>query len=482
MYDLVRQFNKYAGENKSLIQKALTSATGSGEALIPQHLEAIITNAIPRLSPALAMVTPKFDNQKYHEFNRLTALPDAGGAMGESAVTPTTQPAFERTGVYMKVIRRKGATTDFLKDSSKKYIDAAATNIEATMLAHVYDLENYIMYGNKGANAYEFSGLDHFCVTNRINQVAGGAVPANLSLLDDMIDRNLDLQGISHRKAFIMSPQMLSKFSQLLTNVRLNQGLSGGGMSIVDVPGGWRMNAYRDIPIIVSSMCRPKAAMGTITPSTVASGGTIPQSTTRYFLVSAVGKNGETLAAPEVTQATAGSGGSVHQIVLTFAAVTGAFRYKIYSGATSASEKLTWIIPAFTYDANGTIAGSITNTVQATACTVTSGADGRVTSVNFLSDPNTAGAMVPTGLQNDLALTGALATAPEYVFLWDLDEYQGLGRLPYTNEGGARFGGLVTIEDLAKTDDYLPFLVKSYCALADSFESTSVIQRGLKIA
>ena len=42
--DLIRQFNKYAGENKSTIQKALTSAINVGEALVPQHLEQVITN------------------------------------------------------------------------------------------------------------------------------------------------------------------------------------------------------------------------------------------------------------------------------------------------------------------------------------------------------------------------------------------------------------------------------------------------------
>ncbi len=63
---LVRQFNMFARENKSLIQKALTSATNVGEALIPEHLEEVITNTIVRLSPEIAMVTPRFDPQKFH--------------------------------------------------------------------------------------------------------------------------------------------------------------------------------------------------------------------------------------------------------------------------------------------------------------------------------------------------------------------------------------------------------------------------------
>lgn len=482
--DLVRQFNRLAGENKSLIQKALTSATGVGEALVPQHLEQVITNALPRLSPTLAMIEPKFDNQKYHEFNRLITLPGVGGAMGEGATTPTFQPTFQRTGVYMKVIRRKGSTTDFLQDASKKNIDAAATNIEANMLAHVYDLENYILYGNAGANQYEFSGLDHFVTTNRINKTVGGVVPTSLKTLDDLIDTNLDYQGISHKKAIYMSPYMLSKFSQLLTNVRLNQGLSGQ-MSQVDIPGGWRLNAYRDIPIIVSSACRPKSQMGTVTPADVTDGGTIVDSGTWYIMISAMTRDGEQLACAEAT-ATTGTGGATdaHAISLTFTPVVGAYRYKVYTGTASGTLTLSRIVPAFTYDANGTISVSDTDIIGTAGFTsVTSNSAGAVNVITLLSNPVIADtASVPVGLQADVPLTGSLANPPEYVFFWDLDEYQGLGRLPYTNEGGSRFNGLVTFEDLAKTDDFLPFMLKSYCALADSYEKTSSVIRGLKVA
>ena len=41
MNDLLRSYNKFAGENKSLIRKALTSVTGSGEAMIAQHLNRV---------------------------------------------------------------------------------------------------------------------------------------------------------------------------------------------------------------------------------------------------------------------------------------------------------------------------------------------------------------------------------------------------------------------------------------------------------
>jgi len=477
MADLIRQYNKFSGENKSLIQKALTSATASGEALVPQHLEQTITNALPRLSAALAMITPKFDNQKLHEFNRLTTLPGVGGAMGESAVTPTYQPAFTRASVTMKVVRRKGATTDFLQDSSKRNIDAAAINIEASLLSHVYDLENYIMYGSAGANPYEFTGLDTFVQTNRTNKAVGGEVPTSLKVFDDMIDANMDYQGIGHKKAFVMSPYMLSKLSQLLANVRIQQPLG-----VVDIAGGWRLNSYRDVPIIVSSACRPKSTMGAVTPTTATIGGTIADGLVTYIRVSAVTRDGEQLACDEITS-TAGSSANTNTVILTFTPVTGAFRYKVYVGSESGALTLSRIVPAFTYDSNGTITSSDTDAVgTAGYTTVTSNSSGNVNVITLLNTPTTAdAATVPTLLQSDVPLVATDGIAPEYVFFWDLDEYQGLGRLPYTNEGGSRFNGLVTIEDLAKTDDFLPFMIKTYAALADSFEATSGIIRGLRV-
>ena len=58
-FDVIKQFNKYAANNKSLIQKALTTATGVGGALIPENLEQLITDTVIRLSPELAMALMK---------------------------------------------------------------------------------------------------------------------------------------------------------------------------------------------------------------------------------------------------------------------------------------------------------------------------------------------------------------------------------------------------------------------------------------
>lgn len=474
----INQYNKFtAGEGKSLIRKALDSAAAVGQALVPEKLEKVITNTLVRLSPELAMVEPEFDNQKFHEFNRLTALPNIGGAIGEGATTPTRNSTYARATVQMKVIRRKGAVTNFLQDASAKYIDASATEMENHLLAHSHDMCNYMVWGNADANPFEYSGLDTFVTTNRIREVAAGVAIASLSTLDEMIDRNLDRQGNGHRKAFMMSNRMLSRISQLLTNVRLNQGVIGSGLTQVDVNGGWRLAAYRDIPIIATSSMRPTSTMGVVATATAAVGGTIPDD--EYFVrVAAVTKDGEQTASAEVSQVTAGGGTST--LTLSWAANTEAYRYKIYVGLVAGTTPLRHVIPGFTYDANGTPTVSTTYTVNGK--TVTSDANGNVIQVVFTTNPSTAGAEVPTVLQADVPLVGAGGVPAETIALWDLDKYQGLGKLAYTNTGGSKFNGLATVEPLARTDDDLPFLVKSYAALVPAFEATSVIHRGLRIA
>jgi hypothetical protein len=462
--DLIYQYNIFRNENKSLIRKALDSSTGVGAALVPEHLEKVITNTLPRLRPELAMIVSKYDPMKIHSFNRLTALPTANGAMGEGATTPTYNSTYERATVEMKVIRRKGAVTNFLQDAAKTYIDSAAAEMENHLIAHVYDLTTHLLHGNAGANAYAFSGWDVKIATNRFNEAVGGTVPTTLEFLDEMIDLNLQKQGAAHRKTFLMSPQMISKASRLLTNVRLNQDAVGTGLSMIEVPGGWRLASYRDVPIIATSQTRPTAtAMTTVTPGTAATGGSIADAgaSGNNFMVSAVTWDGETLASAEAQQATSGAPAGNSTITLSWTAYPGAFYYKIYYGTATGTEKLIKVVAAQTYDGAGTLTGNNTS----------------VTLTTVARDATS----VPTAMANDVPLIqGSAAQPPESVYLIDLDEFQGMGGLYYTNSAGSRFQGLVTIEPLAKTDDNIPFLVKTYAAMVDAFEATSVVRRGLR--
>lgn len=457
----IRQYNNIIAKDRSLIRKALDSSASVGQSLIPEKLETVITNTILRLSPELAMVTPRFDNQKFHEFNRLTSLPSPGGAMGENAVTPTRNSTYARDQVQLKIIRRKGSVTNFLQDTSAKYIDASAAEMENHLLAHAYDMATYIIHGNAEADSYTFSGVDRFVETNRIAEPVASAVPTDLSFLDNMIDENLERQGANHDKAFLMSVRMLSKVSSLLSNVRLNQGLTGGGLTTVDFNGGWRLNAYRDIPIIVTSALRPKTTMDAVVLSAGPATGTLADGT-YYLRVAPITYNGEELASAEVN-ITLSAGTATQSIDITLsAAFDGALYYRIYAGSATgiANTLLVKVDSAFTYDSSGTITGN--NLVLNWG----GGVDASVSASAALDQPYVAVGGVP----------------PETVMFVDLDEYQGLGKLPYTNTAGSKFNGLVTINPLAITDDDLPFLLKSYAALCPSYEATSIVHRGLRIA
>jgi hypothetical protein len=470
-------YNYQRGAIKSLVQKAmLTSDANVGNGLIPQHLEKLISNTIVRLVPEIAIIDPQFDSQKYHEFNRLTALPGGQGAIGESGVTPTNRSTYIRTGRNLKVTRRKGAVTNFLQDASKNYIDALSIEMENHVQAHAYDMAVQLLNGNDQADPYTFPGWDYFIATNRKPGTRGGTVPTDLSLLDDMIDANIRRQGANHRRVFMMSPELLSKYSRLLTNVRLNQGLSQGGLSTVEIPGGWRLQAYRDIPIVTTTQTRNDTQMGTITPSTATSGGTVAAAT-YYVQVAYIDINGESVASAEVSQVTTGA---TSTLTLAWADVASAWYYRIYISTSTGTETLIAVLPANQYDTTGT------PTARTTTVTFSS----PLTAVNptvsapsgLVSTLPASYAPVTTAMASDLPVVQQGGITPEKIYFIDLDKIQGLGKFAYTNSAGARFGGLVTMEPLAKTDDNNPFMIKTYGTLIDSWEATSYMAANIRRA
>lgn len=426
----------------------------------------------------------------------MTALPTAGGSMGENATTPTTNSTSVRTGVTLKIVRRKGSVTNFLQDSSGEYIDAAAYEMENHLLAHIYDLVNIILWGNAGSNTYEFSGLDTLiggyynsasasvCLNRKV-EARYGATKTTLKFLDDMIDASNRKGGAKHRRCYVMSPEMLSFVSQLLTNVRLNQGLVGT-MSQVEVNGGWRLNAYRDIPIVESTSTRPMTTTTAITPSTSYTGtATIPDSTTYYFKVAFVTLNGEELA--YATSQLTGSHSATNTITLTWTGSNDVLRIKVYCSTTENSETLVAVVPGHVYDSNGslylTAAGVPIPTSAITFYTApnTYNPSFSYTDGTYTCAVGTITASVSVWQTRDLAYEQESShDVPETVFLWDLDPVQGLGKLVYTNQGGSNFDGLVTTTPLAQTDDFLPFLVKSYVTLTPAADMTSVEHRGLR--
>lgn len=455
-------FNQVYGKSRNgLIQKALTSATGSGEALIREQLERIITNTAVRLSPLIQMLDVKYKKGKFSEFNRLTSLPSPGSAMGEGATTPTRQSAYARVPIQKKIMRRKAGVTDFLADTAADDFDAIGQEIEHHIQSKVYDLEFYSGYGNAISNQYEHDGFEAVASTNYIDRNA----VLTTKMLDDMLDATRRKQNAGHRLGWLMSPEMNSKLSQLQTNVRINEA-SKDVAAIDAINAGIRLEHYRKVPIVETGAMRPNKAdtgnvIGTVSPSTSTTGGTIAADT-YYFSVAPIGYDGVQLASAEATQITTGT---TSTITLTWAAVPNALQYRIYAGTTTglANHLLVRIISAFTYDGDGTITGS---TVEITLTT----------------PPLTPGSEVPTHMQTNVPLVEVGGVPPEMIMMIDFDRFQGIGGYDYTNPSGAEIGGLISVEPLAKVDAKRNFLLTTEGCLIPAFEATSAISRRVRVA
>jgi hypothetical protein len=488
MYPMAKQYNKFAKMNRSIIQKALTSASGIGEAHIPQNLEKLYTDTVIRLSPELALVTAKKISGKVHEFNRVTERPSRGGANGENSTVTASNSKTVRDSVSMKVIKRKGKVTYFLADTSEEFLDVAAFEMEQHLQAHVLDLIYYMLYGNKDSRTYvngavdtvanaEFDGIEKMISTNKQNIASGSAVPTTLKFLDDMIDQSNRKGGARHVRAFGMSPEMLSLVSRLLTNVRLNQDY-GTGLTQVDISGGWRLNAYRNIPIIETTSTRPVEKMSSVvTTDGVNTGGSLSNGS-YYVYVAPVTYEGEQEACTE--EAVTLSGGTATQRIRisldaphkTASGISNALSYRIYAGTTTGVSNcpLVKIVSAFMYDSD----------LSALDATVDANNNGVGTNYIYLNSL-TPDSSVPASMQGHKPFIAVGSIVPESVYLWDTDPIQGLGKMPYANTAGDQFNGLVTTKRLAEIEDYIHFLVKSYCAITPAYEATSCWVRGLRI-
>lgn len=448
-------------KNRTLLQKALLSTdSSSAEALLPENLENAITNTVIELVPELELVDPHGIAGKVHEFNKLLSIPGAGSAMGEAAVTPSRSSSFARDTVQLKILRRKGAVTGFLQDTSRDYINAQDAELQAHLQSFGYDLRTYLVHGNAGADPYTFSGLDTFIATNRTVLAAAGVVPTNFEHLDTMLDESNSLNGKNHGRVFLISPGLLSKYSRLMTTIRDTADFKASGKDYFMRPGGQKMTHYNGVPFFETTALQIKTKMGTVTPSSAGS-GSIPDDT-YYFRVAAVTWKGEQEASDEVNTTTS----SAATVTLSFAAVENALYYKVYCGLATgtANTPLVKVVPASTYDGSGTITGS-------------------VTSVTFTSNPSTPDATsAPVHMQGDLPYVNNGNSVPETLILWDLDKFQGLGKVVYTNTGASEMKSLITYNDLAITDDNTPFLLKSYSAMVPSFEKTSYMVRGLCVS
>lgn len=330
------------------IEKALDSTTSSGQALIPQIVNPYIIELAKQHAPIRSMIprppwkSGTYDRNKRTAYNRARFIADSTSA-------PEGQSTYVRFQEPLKILQAKGGVSGFMQAAGQELIDANRAEIDGSTISATYEEEWGLLYANKYADSNQWSGLEQWSQTGSgvIKNADGAAVSSSLvDYLIDTIQTNTGSILTPSNSFMVMSFAMQSKLSATL------QSAGQRWNDTVLVPGGFRLQSYRNIPILPTSFVRQNQAWAgsTVTATGSASGGSVADGTYKYY-VCAVLLTGETLPCAEASGTVSGGSGN-GKVTLVWTAIPDARLYKIYRTAAngaSYSEKLYTVIPANVY-------------------------------------------------------------------------------------------------------------------------------------
>src|SRR5262249_30429365 len=132
----------------------------------------------------------------------------------------------------------------------------------------------------------------------------GALTLGTMDNLIDLVQKNAKMPIFDANWMFIMSSTAKSRIAQILTNQQRFQE--------VEVAAGLIVGTYRNIPMVESSFLSSYGfSMGTITPSTATTGGTLAAGTWRYQIAPVISRQGVTVPSAEASQVTTGSTSTV---------------------------------------------------------------------------------------------------------------------------------------------------------------------------
>lgn len=317
---------------EDFVRKGLDSTSQSGRNLIPQLIDPAIAELAMLVSPLYSWIPRIPWSSGTYDRNVRTALGSAR-AVGDGTSAPETGSTYTRIQESLKIVMAKGGVTGFLQAASQTLTDAYANEVFGHTVATVYEEEFLSMYGNPGADPWQYKGTEYFSGLNGSVLVHANGATASTAMLDQLID-DVSRRGVmvgSDNALLRMSHRMLSKLSSLDANKQVFNDR-------IETPGGFRLQSYRGVPIYQSSFGVANQAWpgSTVTATPAATGGSLPDGIYRYF-VSAVLQTGETLPSTEVSgTVSAGSGNGKVTLAWTAPAVAGSVRlYKIYRVAAA---------------------------------------------------------------------------------------------------------------------------------------------------
>ena len=350
------------------LRKALAT-TGSGQYLVPEDLEPAIRDYLWYLSPLTERIPLVRADGHLHKVARRTAV-NRGWFEGESTAPTYSQGTYDQRQVEVKIMRTSGKVTDFMQSASKTFVDAVAEEIDSSVMALADVLEFSSMYGfstdlttyDLTGDAYQYTGLYGWLIedalTNNVrdaNSNAAAGATVTLSMLDKMYAQTIGKYRNFMRDPYIwlMSQDMNDKVSGLQTRVTRNS-------PSMTFEGGFVMQTYKNIPILPSQFCAPgTTAAPTAFTATIGAGGALPVAT-YYYRIASITLYGEQAATAENSCISAGSPGNA-TANLAWTADANAKSYAIYRGVATGDNNLGLldIIPALTYNADGSLLSTV---------------------------------------------------------------------------------------------------------------------------
>lgn len=358
---------------------------------------------------------------------------------------------FSRETVQLKILRIAGGVSGFQQTVSSKFINALQSEISGAVEGFSEALEWALVHGNKN-DAYQFDGLEALMLadaTAKKSIATGGnfldvdGVIA-LSNLDTMIDATSGYRdAVRDKKAFLMTPQMISKVSGLQTRVSRD-------VATMEFEGGFVMSTYRGIPLVPYTNLAPASTSTSPTLSAAAAaGGSLPAAT-YYYVIASVTAAGEQIASAEVSATSASTNNTID---LTWTADATALQYRIYRGTSTGADNLSLlkVIAAKTYTASGAL-------------------------------NSTVAAFSDNGTLTPVTAVKPLASGEQNIVLVDLDATRGLQMVGMVSPLGEQTDSFISYIPLATRKSAYEFMIEGFMAPIAPYATLHTIARRCKLA
>lgn len=420
------------GVSASELKKALLTST-TGSALIPYDLDPILHEELLKLQPLADLMNIAQANGKTHEYSARTSHPMAWFE-GENTPANPTSGTYVRKTVALKIQRIWGSVTGFQQVVSEDFIDSLSTELEGSLEGMANVMEYGAIWGCANdigftGDAYQYSGIfPRIAAYAPTNIVDAGGDKITLDDLDALVAKAAGFRGVrGDSKLWFMSLRMRQVVDGLQTKVQIPL------TSAVLADGKITMNAYDNIGIYESDFIAPLAT--STSPSDLGAAGDSGAGTLAadeyFYNISSVTVFGEQVAGT-IASATVALNDAID---LTWTADSNAVLYLIWRGLTTgnANLQLLDVIPALTYDANGTVNGTVTTYKD-------------------------------TGARTPIAIK-PLSTGEQSILLANLDGRRGVEFLGKVDDNGRPIDRLFRYVPLAQTKDTYDYMLKGYMSL-----------------